>query len=153
MSYSRSIILSNVPVHVSDAALLRHIKDGAGGSQVRVEHIQPFPDAYHYVNDALATKTLQLIMADEKSAAAAMALFENPTADSELAQTQARFHAGSEEATETGLGVEASTPRHMWKQSVGEMGGKPVLETVEAMQDVAEDGTVRRQRRISVTMI
>lgn len=53
-----SVVVANIPLSVSDVTLLKFINNTMVGCAV--EHIQPFPDAYHYINEAASTRSVQL---------------------------------------------------------------------------------------------
>lgn len=57
---NNSVVISNVPSSVSDVTLLRFIR--AHSALCQVEHIQPFPDAYHHVNDVAGTRSVQVFV-------------------------------------------------------------------------------------------
>lgn len=71
---SQSFIVNNVPSNVSDVTLLRFIRENSAICDV--EHIQPFPDGYHHINDKIGTKSIQLFFNNEREAALLKKLFE-----------------------------------------------------------------------------
>ncbi|AAS54714.1 AGR224Cp [Eremothecium gossypii ATCC 10895] len=57
---AHSVIVSNIPVEVSNLTVMKFIQL----NELTVEHIQPFPDEYHHINEAAQTKTLQVFTDD-----------------------------------------------------------------------------------------
>ncbi|CUS23922.1 LAQU0S12e03048g1_1 [Lachancea quebecensis] len=92
---SHSIIVSNVPVDVSDVSVMRYIREMTGNTPV--VHMQPFPDECHYVNDSNATKTLQIFFATAEEAAIANSLFQGSSVEEDLTRVHALFHGDREE--------------------------------------------------------
>lgn len=55
---SQSFVVNNLPSSVTDITLLRFIRENS--ALCNVEHIQPFPDGYHHINDRTGTKSVQI---------------------------------------------------------------------------------------------
>ncbi|GAV55133.1 hypothetical protein ZYGR_0AS04560 [Zygosaccharomyces rouxii] len=72
---SQSFVVNNVPSSVTDVTLLRFIRENS--ALCNVEHIQPFPDAYHHINDKMGTKSVQVFFNDDAEGELLRKLFEN----------------------------------------------------------------------------
>ncbi|QLQ81510.1 hypothetical protein HG537_0F02710 [Torulaspora globosa] len=57
---SSSVVVANIPLSVSDVTLLKFFGNTMKGCIVK--HIQPFPDAYHYINEVSSTRSVQLFL-------------------------------------------------------------------------------------------
>ncbi|AQZ12056.1 (ZYRO0F10582g) [Zygosaccharomyces parabailii] len=55
-----SIVINDLPAGISDTTLLRFIRNHS--ALCHVEHIQPFPDAYHHVNERAGTRSVQIFV-------------------------------------------------------------------------------------------
>lgn len=87
---SSSIIVSNVPLSVSDVTVLKFVKDNDG--LCHIKHIQPFPDAYHHINDSASTRSIQLFFDDSKNVARIKKMFENDTTMGKLIELENRLN-------------------------------------------------------------
>ena len=87
---SHSIIVSNVPIDVSDVSVMRYIREMTGDTPV--VHMQPFPDHIHYVNDENGTKTVQIFFGTAEEAALVNTLFQGSNVEGDLARVHALFH-------------------------------------------------------------
>ncbi|KAH9199483.1 hypothetical protein LQ764DRAFT_235256, partial [Zygosaccharomyces rouxii] len=61
---SQAFVINNIPSSVSDVTLLRFIRENS--ALCNVEHIQPFPDAYHHINDKAGTKSVQVFFNNDE---------------------------------------------------------------------------------------
>lgn len=57
---SSSVVVANIPLSVSDVTLLKFVGSTMKGNTIK--HIQPFPDAYHYINEVASTRSVQLFL-------------------------------------------------------------------------------------------
>ncbi|QLG71962.1 hypothetical protein HG535_0C03140 [Zygotorulaspora mrakii] len=69
-----SLVVSNIPLCVSDVTILKFLNDKSHAAHI--EHIQPFPDAYHCINDKASTRCLQLFLKNSDQVNYVKDLFE-----------------------------------------------------------------------------
>lgn len=72
---SQSLVINNIPSTVTDITLLRFIRENS--DLCDVEHMQPFPDAYHHINDTVGTKSVQVFFNTEEEGKMLKKLFED----------------------------------------------------------------------------
>ncbi|CDO95236.1 unnamed protein product [Kluyveromyces dobzhanskii CBS 2104] len=70
---THSLIVSNIPVNVNNATLLKFLIS----KDIQVT-VLPFPDEYHHINDDAKTKTLQLITETGDAKVIAAEIFQDP---------------------------------------------------------------------------
>lgn len=133
---SHSIIVSNIPVQVSDVSVLKYIMSGNNDTQyLEVLHVQPFPDQYHYINDSKGTKTLQIFFRDEDQAYMASKLFEDAVAMKSLVAIH------EEHAKKSGD----------YSLELGETGSSSIPRS--ALHQTKEQPSAQQFRRMSVTIL
>lgn len=74
-SMSSSVVVANIPLSVSDVTLLKFFGNTMKGCTVK--HIQPFPDAYHYINDVASTRCVQLFIEGDQDVDVIKRTFED----------------------------------------------------------------------------
>ncbi|QLL30885.1 hypothetical protein HG536_0A07000 [Torulaspora globosa] len=74
-SMSSSVVVANIPLSVSDVTLLKFFGKTMKGCTVK--HIQPFPDAYHYINEVASTRSVQLFLEGDQEVDVIKKTFED----------------------------------------------------------------------------
>lgn len=87
---SSSIIISNVPLSVSDVTVLKFVKEN--DTLCHIKHIQPFPDAYHHINDSASTRSIQLFFDDSKNVARIKKMFEDDMTMGKLVELEKQLN-------------------------------------------------------------
>lgn len=84
-----SVVVANIPLSVSDVTLLKFCKTAG----CAVEHIQPFPDAYHFINEAASTRSVQLFFKDQEDVGKIKKTFEDEATMKQLDEMEKEMSA------------------------------------------------------------
>lgn len=80
------VVVANIPLSVSDVTLLKFFSIKIAGCAV--EHIQPFPDAYHYINEAASTRSVQLFFKGPEDVEKIKKIFEDEATMKQLIEME-----------------------------------------------------------------
>ncbi|AET40947.1 uncharacterized protein Ecym_7095 [Eremothecium cymbalariae DBVPG len=125
---THSVIISNIPLEVSNVTVMKFIQL----NELVVEHIQPFPDEYHHINEEAQTKTLQIFTHDDEGKHLISDLFSDISVMDKMLDLEKLVKCGPN-----------SVPRGE-RASEQEVGGT---------QGTTGRGSLSRGRRISVTIL
>lgn len=107
---SSSIVVANIPLSVSDVTLLKFAGEKFKTSPVK--HIQPFPDAYHFINEAASSRSVQLFFDDSEDVDAIKRTFEDENTIRKLIEMEKELSASHD------LAADFSAPQTVRRLSV-----------------------------------
>lgn len=95
-----SVVVANIPLSVSDVTLLKFFGNTMKGCIVK--HIQPFPDAYHYINEVASTRSVQLFLEGEEDVDAIKRTFEDERTMKQLIEMEKEMSTSHDLAADIG---------------------------------------------------